>query len=136
MLLCCSFASSSFTSRNPSESSLFVDRLGSIICTICRSSLISTQSGPAPETIYELEERPWIKVVMCLLTYFDWYCHLYDILCLLNKIFLAVDSEKLFASPQRAHFNFFVKHDKLELAFWLVCSMHVVIQVPQDGVEW
>jgi len=29
---------------------------------------------------------------------------------------------------------FFVKRDKLELAFWLLCSVHAVIQVPPDGV--
>ena len=44
---------------------------------------------PAPETIYE--ERLWIEVVPCLLTFFDRYCHLY-ILCLLRKLFLAADS--------------------------------------------
>jgi len=43
MLLCCSFASASFTSRNPS--SLSVDSLNSKICTICRASLIATPSG-------------------------------------------------------------------------------------------
>jgi len=26
------------------------------------------------------------------------------------------------------------KRDKLELAFWLLCSVHAVIQVPPDGV--
>jgi hypothetical protein len=58
-------------------------------------------------------------VVPCLLTFFDKYCHLY-ILCLLHQLFLAADSWKLFSSPQRAHVTFFVKRDKLELAFWLV----------------
>jgi len=29
---------------------------------------------------------------------------------------------------------FFVKRDNLGLAFWLLCSMHAVIQVPPDGV--
>jgi len=28
----------------------------------------------------------------------------------------------------------FVKRDKLEPAFWLLCIMHAVIQVPPDGV--
>ena len=66
---------------------------------------------------------------------FDWYCHLYC-LCLLRqtRIFLVADSQKLFFSPQRAHVTFFVKCDKLELAFWLLCSVHAVIQVPPDGV--
>jgi len=45
--------------------------------------------SPAPETISE--ERPWIEVVPCLLTFFDRYCHLY-ILCLLCQLFLAADS--------------------------------------------
>ena len=35
---------------------------------------------------------------------------------------------------QRAHVTFFLKRDKLELAFWLLCRMHAVIQVPPDGV--
>jgi len=30
--------------------------------------------------------------------------------------------------------QFLVKRDKLELAFWLLCSVHAVIQVPLDGV--
>jgi len=45
--------------------------------------------SPAPETIYE--ERLWIEVVLCLLGFFDTYCHLY-ILCLFRQIFLAADS--------------------------------------------
>ena len=49
-------------------------------------------------------------------------------------LFLAADSQKLFSSPQRAYVTFFVKCDKLELAFWLLCSMHAAIQVPPDGV--
>ena len=53
---------------------------------------------------------------------------------LLRQLFLAADSLKLFLSPQRAHVTFFVKCDKLELAFWLLCSVHAVIQVPPDGV--
>jgi len=47
MLLCCSFASASFTSRNPS--SLSVDRLNSHIHTIFRASLIATPSGRLPQ---------------------------------------------------------------------------------------
>jgi len=82
MLLCCSFASASFTSRNPS--SLSLDRLHSNINIHC-----DPIRSLAPETIYE--ERPWIEVVPCLLTFFDRYCHLY-ILCLLCQIFLAADS--------------------------------------------
>ena len=40
----------------------------------------------------------------------------------------------IISSPQRAHVTFFVKRDKLKLAFWLLCSVHAVIQVPPDGV--
>jgi len=89
--------------------------------------------SPAPETIYE--ERPWIEVVLvpCLLTFFDRYCQLY-ILCPLHQLFLAADSQKLFSSPQRAHITFFVKRNKFGLAFWLLCSVHTVIQVPLDAV--
>ena len=36
--------------------------------------------------------------------------------------------------PQHAYVTLYVKRDKLELAFWLLCSMHAVIQVPPDGV--
>ena len=38
-------------------------------------------------------------------------------------------SEKLFSSSQRAHVTFFVKRDKLEIAFWLLCSMHADIML-------
>jgi len=69
----------------------------------------------------------------CLLTLFDRYCFLY-ISCLLRQIFLAADSQKLFSSLQRAHVTFFVKRDQLELAFWLLCSMYAVMQVPQNAV--
>ena len=41
---------------------------------------------------------------------------------------------KTLSSPQRAHVTFFVKRDKLELVFWLLCSMHAVIQVHPAGV--
>jgi len=47
MLLFCSFASASFTARNPS--SLAVDRLNSKIYTIFRASLIATPSGRLPQ---------------------------------------------------------------------------------------
>ena len=87
--------------------------------------------SPALETIYE--ERPWIEVVPCLLTFFEWHCHLY-ILWLPRQLFLAADSQKLFSSPQRAHVIFFVKRQKFVLALWLLCSVHAVIQVPPDGV--
>ena len=80
-LLCYSFVSakSSFTSRNPS--SLSVDRFKNVHdlqsfldCDHIRS--------PSSETIYE--ERHWMKVVQCLLTFFDWYCHLnFDLILLL-----------------------------------------------------
>jgi len=90
----------------------------------CLSVACRFDCSSAPETIYE--ERPWIEVVPCLLTFFDRYCHLY-VLCLLHQIFLAADSYKLFSSPQRAYVTFFVKRDKLELAFWLLCSVHAVI---------
>ena len=46
MLLCCSFTSASFTSRNPS--SLSIDRLNSKIYTICKASLIAIPSGRLP----------------------------------------------------------------------------------------
>ena len=53
-----------------------------------------------------------------------------------REIFLDADSSSYqhFSSPQRAHVTFFVKRHKLELAFWLLCSVHAVIQVPPDGV--
>jgi len=66
MLLYLSFASASFTSRNPS--SLSVDRLNSEIYPVCRASLISTPSGRLPQKII-YEERLWIEVVPCLLTF-------------------------------------------------------------------
>jgi len=47
MLLCCSFASASFTSKNPL--SLSVDRLNSKTHTIFRASLIATPSGRLPQ---------------------------------------------------------------------------------------
>jgi len=67
MLLCCSFASTSFTSRN--SSSLCVDCLNSKICDL--QSLIDCDPirSPAPETIYE--ERLWIDVVPRFFTFFD-----------------------------------------------------------------
>jgi len=46
------------------------------------------------------EEIHWIEVVLSLLTFFDWYCHLY-ILCLLRQIFLAADSKVLRNSSRR-----------------------------------
>ena len=51
-----------------------------------------------------------------------------------RQLFLVAVSQKLFSSPQRAHVTLFVKRDKLELAFCLLCSVHAVIQVPPDGV--
>jgi hypothetical protein len=36
-----------------------------------------------------------------------------------------------FSSAERAHVSFSAKHEKLELAFWLLCSMHA----PLDVVE-
>jgi len=61
----------------------FADRSGGYLRSLIDCDLIW---WPAPETIYE--ERHWIEVVPCLLTIFDWYCHLY-IMCLLRQIFLA-----------------------------------------------
>jgi hypothetical protein len=61
------------------------------------------------------EERHWIEAVPCLLTFF------------LETLLVAS------VSPQRALVTFFVKRDKLELTFWLLCSMHAVIRVP---MEW
>ena len=131
MLLCCSFASASFIHRNPL--SLSVDCLNWKKSD--RQSLIDGDPirSPAPQTIYE--ERLWIEVVPCFLNFFDRYCHLY-ILCLLRQIFLAAGSSKIFSSPLRAHLTFFIKRDKLqiELALWLLRSMHAVIQVPPDEV--
>ena len=49
--------------------------------------------SPAPGKIHE--EGRWIEVVMspCLLTFFDWYLHLYfRVLFLSRQIFLATDS--------------------------------------------
>jgi len=36
--------------------------------------------------------------------------------------------------PQRAQATLFVKIDKLDLAFWFLCSTPAVIQVPPGGV--
>ena len=72
---------------------------------------------------------------MCLLTFFDWCCQLhYSCLCLFRQIFLVADAKELFSSPPRALVTFFVQRDKLELTFWLSCSMHDVIKVPL--MEW
>ena len=89
--------------------------------------------SPVPETIYE--ERLWIEVVpsRCFLTFFHWCCY-FCRLCLLRPIFLAVDSKKLFSSPQQARVTFLVKSGKLELTFWLFGNIHAVMQMPPDGV--
>jgi len=62
-LFCCSFASASFTLRNPS--SLSVDHLNSKIYTICRTSWIATPFRrlrlPASGSIYE--KGHWIEVL-------------------------------------------------------------------------
>jgi len=47
LLLCCSFASASFTSRN--TTSLSVDSLNSETHTVCRASLTATPSGRLPQ---------------------------------------------------------------------------------------
>ena len=60
MRLCCSFASASVTSRNPSSPS--VNRLNSKIYPICRLMDCDPIRSPAPYTIYE--ERLWIDWLM------------------------------------------------------------------------
>ena len=84
-----------------------------------------------------IEKESWIENVQTLLTFSDWNCHLY-FLRLLRQIFLYADFnyQKLFSSPQRAHVTFFVKSDRFEHAFGLLCSIpwHAMIQVPPEGV--
>jgi len=50
-------------------------------------------------------------------------------LFLARKMFPAADFLQFFLWPQCAHVTLFVKCDKFELAFWLLCSMHDVIQL-------
>jgi len=88
MLLCCSCASASFTSRDPSSLSvdslrdnvvywktkrkinndLLVDSLDSKIYDLLSLIDCDPIRSPAPETIY-YEESRWIEVVPCLLTF-------------------------------------------------------------------
>ena len=95
----------------------------------------NTTQSPASETTVEKEY--WIKNVPTLLIFFDWYCHLY-FLRLLRQIFQNADFkyQNLFSSPQCAHVTFFVKSDRFEHAFGLLCSIpwHAMIQVPPEGV--
>jgi len=70
----------------------------------------------------------WFEHVPFSFTFVNWYWHLY-FLYLYPTIFRAIHFQKLFSSPQHAHVTFFVNGDKLELAVWLLCSMHAVIQV-------
>jgi len=135
MLVCCSFAFSSETSMNPL--SLFVDSLNCWINTICIASLIATPSSRLPQKRFPKKRFPKkdarLKLYRVSRLFFYEYCLPY-FLCLLRQIFLLADLQKLFSSPQHAHVTFFVKRDKLELAFWLLCSVHAVIQVPPNGV--
>jgi len=87
MLLCCSFASASFTSRNPS--SLSVNPLNSKIYTICRASLYSTPSGRLRQKRFTKEDTGLCRATCLFLTglvsfFFDWNCHI-DILCLSSR---------------------------------------------------
>jgi len=135
MLLCWSFACASFTSRNPP--SLSVDCFNSKIFTICGASLTS---GHLPEKRFtkkaagsKLYRVSWL-VLTGVIT---------SITCAFStsSSLLQIFRNSVFSSPQRAHVTweklprvtFFVKRDKLELAFWLLCSMHAVKQVPPDG---
>jgi len=72
-----------------------------------------------------------IEIVQCLLTFLGFYCH-HHILCLLCQLFLAADS--VLRKSSHRHVTFFVKRDKLELAFWFLCSVHADIQVPLKEV--
>jgi len=117
-------------SRNPS--SLSVDYLNSKIYTICISSLIVTPSGCLPQ------KRFWKKDSSSRLYRASWL-FLTGIVTSISCAFSASSSllqilKKLFSSPQCAHVTFFVTRDRLELAFWLLCSVLAVIQVPLDGV--
>jgi len=107
ILLCCSFASASFTSRN--HSPLSVDRLNSKIYTICRASLNAPLSGRLPQKQF-VEKEVGSRL----------YC--------LSSLFFLLMFSPLFLVPQSLLQNF------LALAFWLLCSMHAVVQMPPDEV--
>jgi len=78
ILLCCSFASASFTSRN--QSPLSVDRLNSKIHTICRASLNAPPSGRLPQKQF-VEKDVGSRLYRLFSLFFHWYFHLY-FLCL------------------------------------------------------
>ena len=82
MLLCCSFSSASFTSRNPS--SLFVDRSNSKIYLICRAPLIANPSGRLPQKRFTKKDSG-SRLYRASWLFFDRFCHLY-ILCLLRQV--------------------------------------------------
>jgi len=130
--LCCSFASAFPTFR--SSSSLSVQRSNSTMHTICRASLTATPSGRLPQMWFPKKDTgsklsvspdffwPVLSLLHPVPSPSDLpYCRF------LETLLVASDS------PQRAHLAFFVKRDKLELAFWLLYSIHAVIQVP---LEW
>ena len=91
---------------------------------ICRASLIATIFCRLPQK-RSMKNGTRLKL-NSLLVFFDWYWHL-CFLCLLRQNFLAADSQKLSSSPQRAHLTFVVRRDKLELAFWLLCSLACIL---------
>ena len=130
MLLCCSFASASSTSRNPS--SLSVDRSNSKIHTICRASLIATPSGRMPQKWFTKKnaESRLHQVFWLFLT---------GIVTSMSCVSSASSSLlQILRKSSHRHsvllLLFIVKCDRLELTFWFLCSMHDVIQVHPDGV--
>jgi len=95
LLLCCSFASASSTSRNPS--SLSIDCSNSEIYTICRDSLILTPSGCLPQKRFT---KKYTGLKLCsvrLLIFFDWYCH--RVLCTHTNIYMPRFSPSGFFRP-------------------------------------
>jgi len=60
-------------------------------CTLCPEFYIDPSLvGPANRCTWRSTKKAACRTVLCLLTFFDWYCHFY-ILCLLRQIFLAAD---------------------------------------------
>ena len=129
MLLCCSFASASFTSRSPS--SLSVDHLNYHIYAICSASLIATPSGRQPN------KRFTKKHAGSKLYRVSWLFLAFVVTSISCASFARSSLLQILNSSCRHSvlmLLFFVERHKQEIAFWHSCSMHAVIQVPPDGV--